>query len=114
MRPYPLTTALATLVALAGCSMADAGGGLRAEVRPPALLLHNETGGAVRYVVGGEDGLALVDLDLNPDALPSVAVGETADVPFEQISFYSGSTRRLWIRWIPEGGEGRTLRATIE
>ena len=114
MRPRLLLLAAVVSVAAAGCSFVGAGGELRAGIRPPVLLLHNDTGGAVRYYVGDEDVLASADLDLNPSALPSVAAGETAEVPFDSIAFYRETTRRLWIWWVGEGGEGRTLRATIE
>ena len=107
------TVLLAAVLALAGCSLTDAGGELRAEVRPPVLLLHNDTGGAVRYVVGDEDALALVEVDLRRESLPSIAAGETAEVPFASVAFYTESTRRLWVRWFREGGEGQTLRVTI-
>lgn len=111
MRPYlPL---LATVLAVAGCSLVEADGDLRAEVRPPVLVLHNDTGGAVRYYVGDEDALALVDLRLDPSALPSLAAGATAEVPLESVAFYREDTRRLWIWWTDEGGEGRTLRAAV-
>ena len=105
---------MAASVALAGCSLVGADGGLHATVRPPVIELRNDTGGAVRYYVGDEDALALIDLDLDPSRLPSVAAGETAEVPFAAIGFYSEDTRRLWIWWVGEGGEGGTLRTTIE
>ena len=112
MRPRLLL--LAAVVSVAGCSLVGADGELRAEVRAPVLALHNDTGGAVRYFVGDEDALALVDLDLDPSRLPSIAAGRTVEVPLASVAFYREDTRRLWIWWAGEDGGGGTLRATVE
>jgi predicted membrane protein len=81
-----------------GCSLFDASdtGELIAEIEAPStLLLHNTTGRTVSYFVGDEDVMALMDIKFDKSSWPTIGAGQTADVPFDEIPFYSEETQRL-------------------
>jgi hypothetical protein len=96
---------------LTACSVLDDSGEVLAEIREPStLLLHNHTRQTVTYFVGDEEVMARINILFEPGTGPTIAPGASAEVPFDEIAFFSEETRRLWIGWSRADGHGDLIR----
>ena len=104
----------APLFLTSACSLFGFEGVVTGETAPPVLLIHNETNRTVYYFAGDEADLALVDLDLSDyDDWPTVAAGQTARVPYEDLWFYDEGDTRAWVYWTT-GRHSGSFRVSLE
>lgn len=124
MKNLPLKHALLSLalfsVFAAGCSLVGEGfhgevtGRAEPAAEPPALLLHNETNRTVHYFVAEKGDLALTYIKLSPCAeRPSIAAGETARIPYEDIALYDQGDTTAWVEWCVVDETGDTFTVSL-
>lgn len=104
-----------SLLAGAGCSLdgeEEVRGQVTGEAKPtstpPTLLLHNKTNQSVCYFTGELSVMARVDFIFEDCAeAPTIAPGETARVPYEEINYYDEGDARVWVAWRVDGHTDR-------
>lgn len=99
-------TSVLFLFLSAGCSLIgdDVRGEVTGEAEPPVLLLHNETNRTAHYFAFDKGGMALIYItEPTPcGELPTIAAGETARVPYEDIAYYGGGVTAS-VKWCVPG-----------